>query len=299
MGYCKLECPDGETECCICCTKQDSCQHRCDEMDSYEYAEECQDYENRRNNYMYDWEDQKFYESSQYPNEIEALQSAIRSSIRKEVLEEMNQLQEENKKLQGIKENFESVRRDYERKKSECDRIIANAEYKARTARFSELMEDHKVIRWSVDWKLAYGAKCDMCDASRYINVTLPSGRTVEDRCKCHTDSRRLFFPAPCALYRISDEYGLMGWYKECTSSDEKKYYISSNDYFTICDRNNKEAMEELKRHEEQKIEKVLYDSKEECQKICDKLNEKEGHPEWIYAIDGTTIATEEGTVCD
>ena len=21
MGYCKLECPDGETECCICCTK--------------------------------------------------------------------------------------------------------------------------------------------------------------------------------------------------------------------------------------------------------------------------------------
>lgn len=26
MGYCNLDCPDGETECCICCTKQDSCQ---------------------------------------------------------------------------------------------------------------------------------------------------------------------------------------------------------------------------------------------------------------------------------
>ena len=26
MGRCKLECPDGEAECCICCTKQDSCQ---------------------------------------------------------------------------------------------------------------------------------------------------------------------------------------------------------------------------------------------------------------------------------
>lgn len=44
MGYCKLECPDNETECCICCTKQDSCQCRCDDMDSYEYAEECEDY---------------------------------------------------------------------------------------------------------------------------------------------------------------------------------------------------------------------------------------------------------------
>ena len=39
MGYCKLDCPDDETECCICCTKQDSCQCRCDE-----YAEECEDY---------------------------------------------------------------------------------------------------------------------------------------------------------------------------------------------------------------------------------------------------------------
>ena len=41
---CKLECPDGETECCICCTKQDSCQCKCDDMDSYEYAEDCEDY---------------------------------------------------------------------------------------------------------------------------------------------------------------------------------------------------------------------------------------------------------------
>lgn len=32
-------------ECCICCTKQDSCQCKCDDMDSYEYAEECEDYE--------------------------------------------------------------------------------------------------------------------------------------------------------------------------------------------------------------------------------------------------------------
>ena len=30
MGYCKLECPDGETQCCICCEKQDGCDNRCD-----------------------------------------------------------------------------------------------------------------------------------------------------------------------------------------------------------------------------------------------------------------------------
>lgn len=44
MGYCKLECPDGETVCCICCEKQGGCDNRCDMMDSYEYAEDCEDY---------------------------------------------------------------------------------------------------------------------------------------------------------------------------------------------------------------------------------------------------------------
>lgn len=105
---------------------------------------------------MYDWEDEEFYENSPYTDEIEALRLAIRNSIKKEVLEEMNRLQEENKKLQGIKEHFESVKRDYERKKAACDRIIENAEYNARTARFSELMEDHKIVRWKVDYEYTY-----------------------------------------------------------------------------------------------------------------------------------------------
>ena len=44
MGYCKLDCLHGETECCIYCDKQDDCENRCDMMDSYEYAEDCEDY---------------------------------------------------------------------------------------------------------------------------------------------------------------------------------------------------------------------------------------------------------------
>lgn len=44
MGRCKLYCPNGETECCIYCEKQDACQCQCDMMDNYEYAEDCEDY---------------------------------------------------------------------------------------------------------------------------------------------------------------------------------------------------------------------------------------------------------------
>lgn len=35
----------GSDDCCICCEKQDSCQCKCDDIDSYEYAEECEEYE--------------------------------------------------------------------------------------------------------------------------------------------------------------------------------------------------------------------------------------------------------------
>ena len=44
MGRCKLDCPDGETECCICCEKQYLCQCRCDDMNGYENAENCEEY---------------------------------------------------------------------------------------------------------------------------------------------------------------------------------------------------------------------------------------------------------------
>lgn len=42
MGHCILTCPEGETKCCICCPKQGECG--CDDMDSYEYAEDCPNY---------------------------------------------------------------------------------------------------------------------------------------------------------------------------------------------------------------------------------------------------------------
>lgn len=42
--HCTRECPVGETECCICCDKLGECGIQCDEMDSYEFAEDCPEY---------------------------------------------------------------------------------------------------------------------------------------------------------------------------------------------------------------------------------------------------------------
>ena len=50
MGSCKIECPEGKAECCIHCERQEGCDNRCDMMDSYEYVEECENYETEGGN---------------------------------------------------------------------------------------------------------------------------------------------------------------------------------------------------------------------------------------------------------
>lgn len=34
----------------------------------------------------------------------------------------------------------------------------------------------------------------------------------------------------------------------------------------------------------------LLFDSKEECQGLCDALNAKRKHPEWVYEINGKSF---------
>ena len=91
----------------------------------------------------YDYPEEEFYPESEYQEQIDALKEAIKSSVKSEILEEMNRLRAENEKLQGIKEHFEEVKKDYEKKKDECDRIIRNAEYNAKKMRLADLMKDH------------------------------------------------------------------------------------------------------------------------------------------------------------
>ena len=155
----------------------------------------------------YDYPEEEFYPESEYQEQIDALKEAIKSSVKSEILEEMNRLRAENEKLQGIKEHFEEVKSDYEKKKDECDRIIRNAEYNAKKMRLSELMKDHKVVKWKVGRELVYGPKCCKCNSDRSIEVRLPSGRIAEDECECKTKSKYYYYPKMYVLSEFTDRY--------------------------------------------------------------------------------------------
>ena len=80
----------------------------------------------------YDYDEEEFYSDSKYQEQVENLEEAIKASVKSEILDEMNRLRTENEKLQGIKDHFDEVKRDYEKKKAECDRAVRNAEHNAK-----------------------------------------------------------------------------------------------------------------------------------------------------------------------
>ena len=238
----------------------------------------------------YDYPEDEFWPESEYQEQVDALKDAIRDSVKSEILEEMNRLRAENEKLQGIKEHFEEVKKDYEKKKDECDRIARNAEYNAKKMRLTDLMKDHKVIKWKITWEYVYGPKCDKCDSDREVEVKLPSGRIVKDSCGCKIDSKRYYYPKRYILSEFNDRYGdgrITAHYSEKNSYNEKDTYYELYTC-TVCDKftddKKKKAIENLS----DEVKSILFNEEEECQEVCDRLNKDLG--DHLYTYDGTHI---------
>lgn len=238
---------------------------------------------------MYFLDDEEFY-TNKYAEEIQALEEAVRNSVRREILDEMNRLKRENEELQDVKERFEAIKADYARKKEEYDRAIFRADHDARNNKLEKILADHRIIKWKINRVLAYGPKCDKCNESRNIKVTLPSGRVIDDRCQCWTESEYCYYPTPYALHELSDKYGITAFYQEC-GSDGKKYYVLNNS-LSICDDSMQKKIENWKNNEmgHEEAKRLLFDSKEECQSACDVLNAKRKHQECEYRLNGELI---------
>lgn len=235
------------------------------------------------------WNEENFFEPGEFDEKIEELKNELRESVKKEINDEIEKLRKENKELQDIKKNFESVKKDFERKKDECDRAIRNAESKAKQARLKELMEYFKVTLWSVDGDYWYKKKCDKCDKYRRIQVTLPSGKIVDDECSCRV-SKMVYFPKENALYELCErDRKTMAWYRE-KGNTGKEYFVADtcSEYAKVVVDHNKD-FKEIEGEELRKV-KVFFTTKEECQAFCDYLNRDSEVFGYDYDINGKLL---------
>lgn len=237
-----------------------------------------------------------YFEPGEFDEKIEELKNELRESVKKEINDEIEKLRKENKELQVIKNNLEPIKRDFERKKEECERkkeecerVMKDAEYRAKHARLKELMEQVKLVLWSVTWETRYKKKCNKCDCWRNIKVTLPSGNTVTDPCTCRKTAH-VYYPKEKVLFEMLDRNcDFRVWYKERDEGDFAADAIAVKPS-EIIDHNKN--FEEIDTNETCGI---FFTSFEECQEFCNYLNKKNGAVGYDYDREGNLIAESTG----
>ena len=60
------------------------------------------------------WDDEDYFEPSEFDEKIEELKEELRNSVRQEIKDEVERLRKENEELRDIKDNFSVIKADFE-----------------------------------------------------------------------------------------------------------------------------------------------------------------------------------------
>ena len=127
-----------------------------------------------------------FYEESQFDEMIYELKDALKKSVKKSILDEIESLRKRIAEL----EDFAKDKKKYDAEKSALRRELEETQrsinYKAAQMRLPEILKALESPAWIADWDYEYAyPKCDKCDKDRKIHFKSPSGRTLEEECSC------------------------------------------------------------------------------------------------------------------
>jgi len=223
----------------------------------------------------YDEED--FYEPSEFDMQIEELKNSLRKSVKQEILDKISQLEKDNAELTDIKENWEAKIRELENLKSELNIKISQAENEVKKARLYEIIKPFTETAWAVQYKYEYiHDKCEKCDKDGYIHYKSPRGRDQTEKCECR-EQKCIYYPVEAERFEISQFIP-----KHRKNSDVYLYFRYSRnkncdgdetDQYTFCE--TSEIYQWQKYEDISVYDGIIFFDKEECQKFCDYLNNK------------------------
>lgn len=215
-----------------------------------------------------------FYEPSEFEQMVEEFKEELRSSVRKEWIDKMNRLEEENKELQEVKKNFNQIKNDYAKAEWECKReseiAIANAKKDAYKARLSELLGDMKAEYWRIKKEFVKKPKCDKCDNNRMVAYITPLGKQAKEYCTCaETESK--YVPCEMVIYQIQLSNSKIGARFVKKSKHDEDTFVSDSEYygyrFVVKDEDDISTLAENNEYS------LYFESLERCQEYCDYLN--------------------------
>lgn len=215
-----------------------------------------------------DWED--FYEGSEFDRRIEEFKDALREDVKRETLEEIEQLKKELAELRDFKERKDEIEKEYREKMREAKIAANEAEQKWKNARLCTLIGEYLTGGFTVKCEFIQGPKCQKCDANRKIHFKSPSGRDMSENCLCAVSVKR-HIPVPIELYkidagklRVKDEFV----FSREGAEDYGDFYYA------------RDIVRDLEHPEEINTYSAMFLNKELCQKYCDWLNDREKEAE-------------------
>lgn len=217
-----------------------------------------------------DWYEEDFYnEPSEFEMQIDEFKQSLMQSVKKEFLDKLERLEEENKDLQDIKKNFLSIKNDYEDKERKLEREYQYLKSQVRRERLGEIMKDSEIEMYTVASRSHEKPKCDKCDDERKIHYTTPLGKKTYETCDC-AKRTYVYEVISTMLHSFSFRNGeARAWYEVKKDRDDEWLHYHEDSISM----NN--LIESESQFEDAWAYRALFKTKELAQKYCDYKNEQ------------------------
>lgn len=199
-----------------------------------------------------------FYCGYEFDYDIEELKNRLRNSVKKEILDELAYLREENEQLRDVKERMEKIEREYQV-------AMKNAAREARKLRLHELVKECDRVYWQVGCDVTEQPKCDKCNQYRMIEYTTPLGRHATEACTC---KEKIVKRVPEACYAteldVRNGEAVVWFAPERRDSDFAELRALKKE--NVCDNTDFSTLD---------MTKAYFSSQEICKSYCDWLNSR------------------------
>lgn len=218
-----------------------------------------------------------FYEPGEYDKQIEELKEALRTSVKQEIRDEIEQLRTDNRDMRLKLKELDHLTLEAKREKRHYELAYERAQAQARAEIKREsaaaLLDELTEPMYTVVAETRFGPKCDRCDEERWITYTTPLGRTANERCDCAGKRVTSYHVTECAAWSASHRHGeLVVWHvpHRALSTEDPSWQT------TVMKNPEGMALEERCRE----YKNVGYRNIEEAQEVADALNAGEAETE-------------------
>lgn len=222
--------------------------------------------------------EEDFYdeEYDYFDSTIVELKEQLKKEVKQDIQDKIKNLEEENKELRDVKENWKTLKQEYKNKINEAEiekqDILDNAKREIYNATLKDLFENCDYFKklYKVDYKIEKREKCDKCDEDRNLTLIDCYGRKHKVTCECYKSKK---------IYYAEENSETAIYIQKNKERDNFKFEFKNQESYTYGSKIDRENV--LEKFDKNKVDGHLYwdvyfTKLEEAQKYADYLNSKE-----------------------